>query len=317
MNLAVQTEEKSVNQVMLSEVLAGLSKAQKTLPSKYFYDKRGSELFEKICELEEYYPTRTELSIMKQNIDEISEKIGHHVKLIELGSGSSIKTRMILDHVNAIDSYVPVDISEEFLTDIVNDLQGEYPGLKIQPVAADYTEPFSIPGNNEAENRKIAYYPGSTIGNFTKDNAKKFIGLISDLVGKQGGLLIGFDLIKDRRTLINAYDDAQGVTAEFNKNILERINRELDANFNIDLFEHKALFNENKSRIEMHLVSKIDQTVVVAGQEFIFVEGESIHTENSHKYSLESFREMTRSHFKYVTTWTDSENKFCVQFLTN
>lgn len=311
---AVQLKESSRN--ILNEVLTGLSKSQKTLPSKYFYDKIGSGLFEKICELDEYYLTRTEISILLNNIDDISNVMGKNIRLVELGSGSSLKTRLILDHVENIHSYIPVDISEDFLTDIVKDLQKEYPNLKIQPVAADYTEGFSIPGSPESGSRKIAYYPGSTIGNFTRDNARNFIGSISQLVGKEGGLLIGFDLIKDRKTLIEAYDDSEGVTAAFNKNILNRINKELNADFNIDRFEHRVLFNETEKRIEMHLVSTNNQRVTVAGREFFFEEGETIHTENSHKYSLESFREMTEPYFSDVTTWTDSESKFCIQFLT-
>lgn len=311
---AVQLKESSRN--ILNEVLTGLSKSQKTLPSKYFYDKIGSGLFEKICELDEYYLTRTEISILLNNIDDISNVMGKNIRLVELGSGSSLKTRLILDHVENIHSYIPVDISKDFLTDIVKDLQKEYPNLKIQPVAADYTEGFSIPGSPESGSRKIAYYPGSTIGNFTRDNARRFIGSISQLVGKEGGLLIGFDLIKDRKTLIEAYDDSEGVTAAFNKNILNRINKELNADFNIDRFEHRVLFNETEKRIEMHLVSTNNQRVTVAGREFFFEEGETIHTENSHKYSLESFREMTEPYFSDVTTWTDSESKFCIQFLT-
>lgn len=317
MNTAAKEKAKSVCQSMLSEVLEGLSKSQKSLPSKYFYDKRGSELFEKICQLKEYYPTRTEISIMNKNIDEISEKIGTRVELIELGSGSSIRTRLILDHIKDIHSYVPVDISEKYLAEMVHDLNEEYPGLKIRPVAADYTEPYQIPRVEEAGSRRIAYYPGSTIGNFTKDRAKIFIGLISKLVGYNGGLLIGFDLIKDRSSLINAYDDSKKVTAAFNKNILMRLNRELDANFDLEKFRHKALFNEVESRIEMHLISKTNQKVVIAGCEFLFKEGESIHAEDSHKYSLESFREMTEPYFKFVTSRTDPENKFCVQFLAD
>lgn len=315
MNLAVQTREDG--RTMLDEIVAGLNKSQKTLPSKYFYDKKGSKLFEKICDLDEYYLTRTELSIMKNNIEEISQVIGNNVRLIELGSGSSMKTRLILDHVENIDSYIPVDISEDFLIDMVKDLKSEYPDLKIQPVAADYTEPFSIPGNDKNGSRKIAYYPGSTIGNFTRKNAEKFIELISQLLGKEGGLLIGFDLVKDRQMLIDAYDDPKGVTAEFNKNILVRINKELGANFDPERFEHLALFDEDKSRIEMHLLSKTEQKVRIAGREFFFEQGETIHTENSHKYTLESFRELTRSHFEHVVSWVDEEDEFCIQYLTN
>jgi len=304
-------------QTMLKEVITCLSKSQKTLPSKYFYDNRGSELFEKICQLDEYYLTRTELSIMRNNINEICHAMGGNIRLVELGSGSSLKTRLILDHLKNIHSYIPVDISEEFLTDIVGDLRREYPSLKIVPIAADYTQSFGLPEDIGNGIRRIAYYPGSTIGNFTKKNAENFIESISQLVGKQGGLLIGFDLIKDRTTLINAYDDSQGVTAEFNKNILRRINRELDANFIIENYDHKALFNEDKGRIEMYLVSETDQKVNIAEKEFFIEAGEPIHTENSHKYSLESFREMTEPYFKHVTTWTDPQNMFCVQFLTN
>jgi len=312
---AVQMEER--RQTMLKEVITGLSKSQKTLPSKYFYDNRGSELFEKICQLDEYYLTRTELSIMRNNINDICRALGGNISLVELGSGSSKKTRLILDHANNIHSYIPVDISEDFITDIVKDLEKEYPNLKIQPVAADYTKSFSIPENCESGSRKIAYYPGSTIGNFTRDNARHFIGSISQLVGKEGGLLIGFDLIKDRKKLIEAYDDSAGVTAAFNKNILVRINRELNADFSIDGFDHKALFNESAERIEMHLVSTSDQKVTVSGREFFFEEGETIHTENSHKYSMESFRKMTAPYFENVTSWTDAEGQFCIQFLQN
>lgn len=231
---------------MLDEVLEGLQEPQKTLPSKYFYDKRGSKLFEQICELDEYYPTRTELSIMWENIDEITAQLGGNIQFIELGSGSSLKTRLLLDHLPDIDSYVPVDISDDFLADVAIGLQSEYPILDIMPVAADYTQPFDLP-EKDPETRRIAFYPGSTIGNFTKEQAAEFITLIARLVGEKGGLLIGFDLLKDKETLISAYDDSRGITAEFNKNILRRINRELDATFNLDAFEHNAIFNEKKS----------------------------------------------------------------------
>lgn len=299
---------------MLDEVLEGLQKPQKTLPSKYFYDKRGSELFEQICELDEYYPTRTEFSIMRENIEEITAQLGGNIQFIELGSGSSLKTRLLLDHLPDIDSYVPVDISDDFLADVAIDLQSEYPILDIMPVAADYTQPFDLPQKNH-ETRRIAFYPGSTIGNFTKEQAAEFIALIAGLVVENGGLLIGFDLLKDEETLISAYDDSKGITAEFNKNILWRINRELDANFNPDAFEHKAIFNEKKNRIEMHLISQADQVVRILGDTITFSKGETIHTENSHKYSLESFREITAPYFHPVQTWMDKDEMFAVQFL--
>ena len=300
---------------MLEEVLQGLKEPQKSLPSKYFYDKRGSELFEQICELDEYYPTRTELSIMRENIDEITDQLGSKIQLIELGSGSSLKTRLLLDHLPEINSYVPVDISNDFLADVVENLQREYPLLDIIPVAADYTKPFDLP-EADLDARRVAYYPGSTIGNFTKEKAADFIALLADLLGDNGGLLIGFDLLKDGDTLINAYDDAKGVTAKFNKNILRRINRELAADFDVDSFEHRAVFNEEKSRIEMHLVSQKDQQVDIMGTVIHFSKGETIHTENSHKYSLESFREITAPHFQPQKTWTDKNEMFAVQFLT-
>jgi dimethylhistidine N-methyltransferase len=306
--------ENKTTSAMLADVLEGLKKPQKTLPSKYFYDMRGSELFEKICDLEEYYLTRTELKIMKDNIDEITEKLGGNVQLIELGSGSSLKTRFLLDHLENIHSYVPVDISVAFLEEVTENLQNEYPDLTIKPVSADYTKPFVLPETPD-DVTKIAYYPGSTIGNFTNEKASDFIGLIADLVGENGGLLVGFDLIKDRETLIAAYDDSKDITAAFNKNILTRINRELDVDFDLDHFEHRAVFNEKNSRIEMHLASKTEQHITVDGTQIHFYEGETIHTENSHKYSLASFRDMTAPYFKKVLTWTDEHALFAIQFL--
>lgn len=308
------TLEVKVHSEMLREVLEGLRKQQKTLPSKYFYDKRGSELFEQICELGEYYPTRTELSIMKNNIKDIAEYLGSNLQLIELGSGSSLKTRMLLDHLSNIHSYVPVDISDDFLFSVAENLQSEYPLLDINPVSVDYTKPFNLP-DKDNDVRRLVYYPGSTIGNFTQEEARDFIAQISNLIGENGGLLIGFDLIKDQDTLIAAYDDKHGVTAEFNKNLLHRINRELDANFDVEQFEHKAIFNEEKNRIEMHLMSLVDQSVGILGNSIRFNRRETIHTENSHKYSLQSFKELTKPHFKSVKTWTDKKNMFAVQYL--
>lgn len=300
---------------MLEEVVEGLQKKeQKTLPSKFFYDKRGSKLFEKICLLDEYYLTRTELSIMSENIQAIANQAGKNVQLIELGSGSSRKTRLLLDHLEDIHSYVPVDISDEFLKDIARNLNEEYSDLSIIPIATDYTKPFSLPKVSE-NTQRIIYYPGSTIGNFTKKEAADFIKLIRDLVGENGGLLIGFDLLKDEQILLSAYDDSKGVTAAFNKNILHRINHELDGNFEVDLFEHLVIFNQSKNRIEMHLQSTVEQLVEVAGHHINFDAGETIHTENSHKYSLNSFGELTQPYFSPVQTWTDPNQKFAIQFL--
>lgn len=309
-------EKYSVSSVMLQDVLKGLKQPRKTLSSKYFYDQSGSELFERITELDEYYLTRTELYIMQSNISDIAEKLGEHIQLIELGSGSSKKTRLLLDNLKNIHSYIPVDISKSFLNEVTRNLEKEYPDIWINPLAADYTRTLQLPKIPDGVNR-IFYYPGSTIGNFTRENAEKFIGLIADSINEHGGLLIGFDLIKDRKTLLDAYDDSEGVTAKFNKNILRRINSELSANFELSRFKHKTIFNENKSRIEMHLVSLSEQTVHITEEEIHFEKGETIHTENSHKYSLSSFRNITESYFKHVTTWMDSDNYFAVQFLHN
>lgn len=306
--------ERSEGRNMLGEVLEGLQSPQKTLPSKYFYDKKGSEIFEEICDLEEYYLTRTELQIMKQQMNEISSALGKGVQLIELGSGSSRKTRMLLKELHDLHSYVPVDISGEYLDEIAEDMDLEFPNLSITPVIADYTRPFQLPVSSDVV-RTIVYFPGSTIGNFTRDKAEDFIGRIADLVGKDGGLLIGFDLLKDKEILEAAYNDSQGVTAAFNKNILARLNRELNADFNLNQFAHKAFFNKHKNRMEMHLLSLQKQYVNVDSIPVYFNKGETIHTENSHKYSLEAFRNMTKPYFGKVTTWMDAQELFAVQFL--
>lgn len=309
-------QKKSASSEMLSDVLEGLRQAQKTLPSKYFYDQRGSELFEQITELDEYYLTRTELQIMQDNIQEIANSLGEKTQLVELGSGSSFKTRLLLNHLEEIHSYVPVDISENFLDEVAENLQVEFPDLKINPVATDYTRSLQLPEIPDGVNR-IIYFPGSTIGNFTKENAEEFIGLIENSLDKHGGLLIGFDLVKDRETLLAAYNDSKEVTAQFNKNILRRINKELDADFDLNRFDHKAIFNESKSRIEMHLVSCSKQVVNIRGEKISFEKGETIHTENSHKYTLTSFRDMTKLYFEKVITWTDTNDYFTVQYLKN
>lgn len=313
--MITEKKEARAASALYNDVLEGLQKQQKTLPSKYFYDKKGSELFEEICKLDEYYPTRTELGIMEKYTDEITVALGKQVQLIELGSGSSLKTRLLLNNLEDIHSYVPVDISEKFLSEVAVKLQKEYPELEIQPVAADYTTAFELPQTAELV-KKISYFPGSTIGNLTKEKASELIGQIAGLSGDEGGLLIGFDLIKDRQILIDAYDDSKGVTAAFNKNILVRLNRELDTDFDLEQFEHRAIFNEEKSRIEMHLVSLKEQTVTMDGIPIRFEKGETIHTENSHKYSLDSFREMTAPHFQNVQTWVDDEHFFAIQFLS-
>jgi dimethylhistidine N-methyltransferase len=297
---------------MFRDITNGLSGKQKQIPSKYFYDEQGSLLFEKICELDEYYPTRCELEIMELNITEITEYIGPVVQLIELGSGNSMKTRLLLDHCPEIAMYVPVDISAVHLDETSRRLMQDYPQLSIQPVTADYTAPFHIPESSAA--KRVIYFPGSTIGNLTPDRAQQFLKRIGESLSENDGLLIGVDMKKDIRVLEAAYNDSRGITAAFNKNILMRINRELDADFNLLEFRHLAFYNEDEGRIEMHLISDTEQKVRVGDQVFSFEKGETIHTENSYKYSLKEFADVTSGSFNRRKTWTDQKNYFSVQY---
>jgi len=300
---------------MENDVLQGLRKPQKSIPSKYFYDEQGSRLFEQITELDEYYPTRTELNIMEKNLPEIVTLLGEKAILIELGSGSSRKTRLLLDEIPGLAGYVPVDISEEYLTKVSQTLRKEYPDLLIQPVCADYTNSLMIPDLRDSHRHYVLFYPGSTIGNFRPQKARKFLQNIAKLLNPGEGMLIGVDLVKDKEVIEAAYNDSKGVTAAFNKNLLLRLNRELGADFNPDHFSHSAFFNEKESRIEMHLISDRDQTVRVGEELFNFKEGESIHTENSYKYSLNKFRELVQPWFTVKRVWTDKDDYFSVQYL--
>ncbi len=302
-------------QQMLDEVVEGLQQPQKMLPSKYFYDERGSELFEEITRLDEYYPSRTEKKILKDNIDEIAGRIGRKSVIIELGSGSSKKTRMLLDHIPDISAYIPVDISKEYLEKVVENLRKEYPGLLIKPICADYTKPFDLPEIEVPFEYYVVFYPGSTIGNFRPERAQEFLSSIARFMVVGGGLLIGVDLKKDIEILENAYNDSKGVTAVFNKNMLVRLNRELAADFKIDQFQHKAHYNKEKGRIEMHLVSQKDQQVCLNGEGVVLEKGESIHTENSYKYSQKEFEELVSDWFRVEKVWTDKDHLFSLQYL--
>lgn len=293
--------------------MEGLNKSQKSLSSKYFYDERGSELFEQICDLDEYYPTDAELEILKNYSDEISEVIGPHSLIIEFGSGSSTKTRLLLQELNDIAGYIPVDISRDFLFEEAEKLRSEFPDLDIKPIAADYTKPFELDVNGHAEKRVI-FFPGSTVGNFTPNEARAFLAQSADLLKHGGGLLIGVDLKKDPEILNKAYNDSQGVTAEFNLNVLRRINRELNGNFNIGAFRHRAFYNEEEGRVEMHLVSLENQTVSVAGRKIDFKKGEMIHTENSYKYTVEEFKDLISERYSLKNTWLDSDERFSVHY---
>lgn len=301
---------------MRDEVISGLKKSQKQLPSKFFYDERGSELFEQITHLEEYYLTRAETEILQENIGDIAECIGSEAMLVELGSGSSKKTRLLLNQLADLSAYVPVDISEEFLLKVVNQLRMDYPKVSIIPVFADYTSHFELPDLDGEYEQQVVFFPGSTIGNFEPGNARSFLKTLASLTDDDSGMLIGVDLKKDRKILEAAYNDEKGVTAQFNKNMLVRLNRELNTDFNIDLFAHRAFYNEGKGRMEMHLVSQIDQQVELDGEQFHFEEGESIHTENSYKYSLEDFKELVQDWYDVEKVWTDEKDYFSLQYLT-
>lgn len=295
-------------------MLDGLSAPRKTLPCKYFYDARGSELFDRICELPEYYPTRTETAILRDRIDEIAEVMPFGAALIEYGSGSSTKTRLLLDRLDDLAAYVPVDISGSHLLRSAWRLRARYPRLSVRPVCADFTQPFNLPDLDDRP--RVVFFPGSTIGNFGPEDAVDLLAGMADVAGPGGGLLIGVDLLKSPEILIPAYDDAAGVTAAFNLNLLARINRELGGTFDLDAFSHRAVFNDDLGRIEMHLVSEIEQVAEVDGTPFRFAEGETIHTENSHKYSREQFAALAaRAGWRVDTVWTDPAELFSVQYL--
>ncbi len=302
-------------QSMLEEVLHGLQQEQKTLPPKFFYDERGSELFEQITYLDEYYLTRTERAILQDNIEDIIHSIGSRAMLVELGSGSSSKTRMLLEKLESLAAYIPVDISEEYLLRVVSQLRMEYPKVTIIPVFADYTSCFELPELGDY-NQQVVFFPGSTIGNFRPSEARSFLDTLSSVTDENSTMLIGVDLKKNTRVLEAAYNDEEGLTAEFNKNMLERLNRELDADFDRDAFSHKAFYNEQEGRIEMHLISQEQQSVHIGDETIRFREGESIHTENSYKYSLDEFEELVSEWYNVEEVWTDENEYFSMQYLS-
>ena len=297
-----------------NEIVAGMKSIPKQLPSKYFYDEKGSQLFDEITQLEEYYPTRTERVILETYLDEMAEKLGDNIELIEPGSGSSEKTRILLDRLKSINCYVPIDISGDYLFKVADQLREEYPTIDIEPLAADYTRPFELP-DTHPDARRIVFFPGSTIGNFKLNTVQRFFSVIADIVGKKGGVLIGVDLRKDIEILEAAYNDSKGITAAFNKNMLVHLNREIDADFNPNLFEHKALWVEEKGCIEMRLYAKERHSVHINGHEFMLEENEYIHTENSHKYTREEFAAIVAPWFEIEKVWTDTNHLFSVQYL--
>ncbi len=300
----------------LRDVLDGLSSEPKRLDCKYFYDERGSQLFDRITELPEYYLTRTEQAIMEAHVAEMGAQIGPGVMLVEFGSGSSTKTRILLDHLEDPVAYVPLDISEEHLLKTATALRTSYPDLEILPLVADFTERFELPDSSRTRTHAAVYFPGSTIGNFTPAEAHQILGTIAGILGAQGGLLIGIDLQKDPGIIEAAYNDAQGITDEFNLNLLVRANRELGANFEIERFAHQAVYNEAMGRVELFLVSRDDQTVTLDGREFEFRAGELILTEYSYKYTVAGFAGLAaEAGFSLHKSWTDRERLFAVLHL--
>jgi dimethylhistidine N-methyltransferase len=304
-------------EVMLADVLRGLALPRKYIPSLYFYDARGSELFDAITELPEYYPTRTEIGILERYGTDMARAIGPGVRLIELGSGSAVKTELLLSRLQAPAAYVPVEISRDHLLAAAARIAAAFPHIEVLPVTADFTEPFELPEPRRSiVRRNVAFFPGSTIGNFPRDMAAALLRSTCREVGPGGAMLIGVDLEKDRAMLELAYNDPAGVTAEFNLNLLARLNRELGADFDIDAFRHEAVWDEAHGRIEMRLVSTCDQVVNVAGRRFEFSADEELVTEYSHKYSLDGFRALAQAaEFSVSRVWTDPDGLFSVQLL--
>ena len=303
-----------------ADVVASLSQSPPQLPSKYFYDRRGSALFDEICEQPEYYLTRTEIDILRRRADDIADAIGPEALLVELGSGSSVKTRILLDALERPAGYVPVDISKTHLLNAAHGIAEEYPDLEVLPVCADYGQAFDVPAPERPVRRCVAFFPGSTLGNMNPQEATRFLDRLAEMVSvrctgrERGGLLIGVDLVKSPSILVPAYSDAAGVTAAFNFNLLDRINREAGGDFDRDGWSHSALWNADDRRMESHLVSRRRQRVTVAGRTFIFDQGDTIRTETSHKYAIDGVARLARR-FTPSRTWTDDRGWFSVQLL--
>ncbi len=296
------------------EVLTGLGGDPRAISPKFFYDRRGSHLFEAITDTPEYYPTRTEIGILERCSGEIAELLGERCLLVELGSGSSRKIRLLLDRLQPA-AYVPVDISRDFLREAAGELADEYPAVEIHATCADYSRPLELPYCPEHLPR-AAFFPGSSIGNFEPAAAERLLANVARSLGPRGRLIVGVDLQKPAALLDAAYNDAEGLTAEFNRNLLRRINRELGADFDADAFEHEAFYNSVAGRVEMHLVSSTAQRVRVDGHSFDFAPGEGIHTENSYKYTVAGFHALAaRAGFRAEKVWTDPEQLFSVHCL--
>jgi dimethylhistidine N-methyltransferase len=312
------TSNESAYEPFVADVLAGLREHPKRIAPIYFYDARGSQLFDQICELKEYYPTRTEMRILADDGDDIARHIGEDALLIEFGSGSSMKTRLLLDRLPTLAAYVPVDISRSHLLNAARGIAAAYPRLEVLPVCADFTQPFAVPKPKRTAQRSVVFFPGSTIGNFDPPQALDLMRVMHDIAGPGGGLVIGTDLVKDPAVLVRAYDDAAGVTAAFNLNVLRRFNHELNADFDLASFEHRAVWNAAASRIEMHLVSTRAQSARLAGERIEFAAGEAIVTEHCHKYTVAGFAaQAAKAGWIGRQFWLDPRAYFSVNYLAS
>lgn len=304
--------ESALRDTFRADVLEGLARSPKRIEPKHLYDAKGSEIFERICEADDYYPTRTEAKIFDERLGDIAETIGAGATLIEPGSGSGEKAERLLEAMVDPRAYVPMEISRSALDDSAERIAERFDGVDVLPVCSDFTSFCEAPEGTPAD-RRVVFFPGSTIGNLEPDVRSQLLRDFAEIAGDEGRLLIGFDLVKDESTLRAAYNDSQGITEAFNLNLLDRMNRELEANFDRSKFEHDAPWVEEKRRIEMHLVSRADQTVRVEGQEFRFADGERMHTESSHKFTPSSFDEAAKEvGFELVEQWTDERDWFCL-----
>ena len=316
-------DNQPVAENILTEVIAGLSQPQKVLPAKYFYDEQGSKLFEAITQLPEYYPTRVEINLLREHRETIAKLVKDDVWLLEYGSGASLKIRLLLQAIKP-NCYVPMDISKDFLLASAESLMEDYPWLNVYAACVDYSQPVRLPADMITSAQKLGFFPGSSIGNFAPHEAQIFLQGVRKTLGKDGAMLIGVDLQKDKQILEAAYNDCQGVTAAFNFNILHHINRILGTQFNVDYFEHKAIYSEEKNRIEMHLVSTMDQIVNISdaqisagdSKNIVFKKGETIHTENSYKYSKQGFTDLVEgAGFEVRECWSDDKDYFAMFYL--
>lgn len=308
--------QAAIQHDFVAQVLDGLSRRPRSIPCRFLYDARGSELFERITGLEEYYPTRTEIGLLERHAGDIAEMAGEDAAIVEFGSGSSRKTEILIAALRELAAYVAIDISAAALAEAATRLRGRFPSLEVITVTGDFNEAITLPAKL-AGTRKLGFFPGSTIGNLGKDEAVGFLRTARELLGENGALLIGVDLKKDASILVPAYDDSEGVTAAFNLNLLTRINRELDGTFDLTQFAHEAIYNAEAGRMEIYITSQADQEVSVLGRRFAFAEGERIHTENSQKYALADITAMAEAAgWTHARAWVDDNNLFSVNMLT-